>query len=316
MFCPNCGNQIPDDSTFCQNCGARLGTVQQPQGVQTPYQQPMQQPQYAQQSKPKSKKRIIFIVIAVIAVYGVLHIINAIVNKDEPPAEYRPNQITDVTVTPPPASSNVSGSPWDVPAQTGGTTNHNPGSGASTNTNPSTSTSQPQGSGGAASTASYSTDELPQEAEFDWFYDNLDKFGASLTPNTAEFFDDSVLLEGGWKVTIFRTNEAGDSYQKEFQHFDVTVSGDTIEADVKWSGLISPDTGDVWRDGSDISPNHYTGTVEHSAGHLRVHLTDYYDDKIDLYSIYLLGGRQYAIGSYLNPRDTVQTQTYVAFFRP
>lgn len=45
MFCPNCGNQIPDDSVFCENCGANLAAAQQP-AQQTPYQQ---QPQMAQQ---------------------------------------------------------------------------------------------------------------------------------------------------------------------------------------------------------------------------------------------------------------------------
>jgi len=24
MFCPSCGNEIPDDSTFCSNCGAKI----------------------------------------------------------------------------------------------------------------------------------------------------------------------------------------------------------------------------------------------------------------------------------------------------
>ncbi len=25
MFCPNCGSEIPDDSIYCKNCGARQG---------------------------------------------------------------------------------------------------------------------------------------------------------------------------------------------------------------------------------------------------------------------------------------------------
>jgi len=31
MYCPNCGTQLPDDSKFCTNCGARFG-----QGAQAP----------------------------------------------------------------------------------------------------------------------------------------------------------------------------------------------------------------------------------------------------------------------------------------
>ncbi|MBR5116349.1 MAG: zinc ribbon domain-containing protein [Lachnospiraceae bacterium] len=44
MFCPNCGNQLPDGSAFCDSCGTQLGGSQQPQ---------MQAPQggYAQQTQ-------------------------------------------------------------------------------------------------------------------------------------------------------------------------------------------------------------------------------------------------------------------------
>lgn len=41
MFCNNCGNQIPDNSTFCPNCGTAFSQPQQPQ-------QPQYQPQYPQ----------------------------------------------------------------------------------------------------------------------------------------------------------------------------------------------------------------------------------------------------------------------------
>ena len=47
MFCPNCGYQNPDDSAFCENCGANLAAAQQP-AQQPPYQQ---QPQMAQQPR-------------------------------------------------------------------------------------------------------------------------------------------------------------------------------------------------------------------------------------------------------------------------
>ena len=27
MFCPNCGNQLPDNSKFCGNCGSQIGST-------------------------------------------------------------------------------------------------------------------------------------------------------------------------------------------------------------------------------------------------------------------------------------------------
>ncbi len=56
MFCPNCGNQLPDGSAFCGNCGAPVdprSNPQQPQG--NPYQapqQPQENPYQAPQQTP------------------------------------------------------------------------------------------------------------------------------------------------------------------------------------------------------------------------------------------------------------------------
>ncbi|MDW7657172.1 MAG: zinc ribbon domain-containing protein [Bacillota bacterium] len=61
MYCPNCSQQIPDDTRFCPHCGqqskpsqAQQAPQQAPQ--QVPYQQPYQQAPYQQQpDKPKKK---------------------------------------------------------------------------------------------------------------------------------------------------------------------------------------------------------------------------------------------------------------------
>ncbi len=39
MFCPSCGNQIPDQTAFCPKCGRQIGTAAQPQGQQPPVNQ-------------------------------------------------------------------------------------------------------------------------------------------------------------------------------------------------------------------------------------------------------------------------------------
>lgn len=50
MLCPKCGTQIPDDSTFCPNCGAQLGAAQ-PQVQRPAYQQQPQAPSQQYQQK-------------------------------------------------------------------------------------------------------------------------------------------------------------------------------------------------------------------------------------------------------------------------
>ena len=53
MFCIKCGAQLPPDSQFCTNCGAKIENVMTPNvGPITP--QPMGQP-YGNGQKKKSK---------------------------------------------------------------------------------------------------------------------------------------------------------------------------------------------------------------------------------------------------------------------
>ena len=56
MFCPNCGNQCPDGTKFCQSCGTPLTNNQQQNthpdfNNQQPNQQ-YQQPNYNQYQQP------------------------------------------------------------------------------------------------------------------------------------------------------------------------------------------------------------------------------------------------------------------------
>ncbi len=50
-----------------------------------------------QESKQRRTVKIALIIVVVLAFYGVLQIINASVNKDEPPATFAPNRIEDTT---------------------------------------------------------------------------------------------------------------------------------------------------------------------------------------------------------------------------
>ena len=54
MFCPKCGAQLPDGTTFCTNCGAALSQQEAPQQAapQQTYQQPQQGYQQPYQQQP------------------------------------------------------------------------------------------------------------------------------------------------------------------------------------------------------------------------------------------------------------------------
>lgn len=66
MFCPNCGNQCPDGTKFCQSCGTPLINNQQQNtqpdfnNQQANYQQPnqqYQQPNYNQYQQPNQYRQ-------------------------------------------------------------------------------------------------------------------------------------------------------------------------------------------------------------------------------------------------------------------
>ena len=70
MYCPNCGQQQPDESKFCNNCGADLQSVKQAPTPtpaapvadnQNPASQPVQQPihnsRHSSRRSPSRKSR-------------------------------------------------------------------------------------------------------------------------------------------------------------------------------------------------------------------------------------------------------------------
>ena len=65
MFCNKCGQQIPDTSTFCTNCGSYITQAPQQPPYQPPYQQPYQppyQPPYQQPARTSNASVILGIV--------------------------------------------------------------------------------------------------------------------------------------------------------------------------------------------------------------------------------------------------------------
>ncbi len=90
MFCPNCGAQINDDSTFCGNCGAPVNAQapqppqqppQAPNGAQNPYQYqaPQQQPYgFAPQAPVLPMKWYKFLIYFLLFAMGIINIFGGI----------------------------------------------------------------------------------------------------------------------------------------------------------------------------------------------------------------------------------------------
>lgn len=68
MFCSNCGKQIPDNTKFCNHCGAQQQMVEntEPAPKTTENQQKIADTPTQQTKKPPKKKANIFIVLAVV----------------------------------------------------------------------------------------------------------------------------------------------------------------------------------------------------------------------------------------------------------
>lgn len=82
MKCPYCGNESPNDTKFCANCGAQINIAQHQPILQQPpnqqyYSQQYQQPPYQQQPVVKEKKKMGCFTIGLI-VLGVLILLGII----------------------------------------------------------------------------------------------------------------------------------------------------------------------------------------------------------------------------------------------
>ena len=70
MFCSNCGKQIPDNTKFCNHCGAQQTVSSQP--AATSY---IEAEQQEQKPAKKSKRKIIGIVLLCLQVVSILGIV-------------------------------------------------------------------------------------------------------------------------------------------------------------------------------------------------------------------------------------------------
>lgn len=105
-FCEKCGSPVNPGAAFCHACGQKIGEAPnqyaQPQYAQPQYSQPQySQPQYAPQyaTAPKSKKTLIIVLAAVLAVAALAVTLILVLGGPSIPAE-KLNGIWSGTVTP------------------------------------------------------------------------------------------------------------------------------------------------------------------------------------------------------------------------
>ena len=271
MFCTNCGYQIPDDSVFCSNCGAQVGKVSQP-AAQTAPPVPPEQHQKQQTKPKKTGKRIAVIVLILIALLFAFFVLLAIDRV--------------VNREGPPANFQ-SGKKLDM-APTG-----------------------PPSIASAKTAADWSTDALPRESDFDWFYDYTTGDLHTQIPEGAVKITDPSLLAGGWKALVLRTPMS--SPYPNYWNMNLTVNGSAVEAVQYWSGTIK---NGVFEDASKGNPNSFKGTLDPDS--LRLELTDVFGCELTILNWYEYNGVQYGIGTYncVFPSDAEEPLGMAAFCRP
>ncbi len=98
MFCNQCGKQIPDDAKFCHHCGSAIGVEQNEETqveVQAPVEEPVKAPEVPKAkvkkekpATPGSKKKLILMAVAVVAILAIIIVgINIVKNHQKVLAE-------------------------------------------------------------------------------------------------------------------------------------------------------------------------------------------------------------------------------------
>jgi len=325
MFCKNCGNQIPDDSVFCEECGTRMEPdaplsvqvnipvppppavpaykMQQQVPEYTPQpagyyvEQPMQQP-YSTKKTPVGIIIGIFAAVVVIGVGGFFGI-RALIGQYFPVSETDDSPIVSPSVSDTVASPEI---PEETPAV--------PDIVVTPATPEETPTPEPQPQDPYEDYRGYANGNEASIGDFFWFTDDV-KWDGLPAGRTA--ITDFNAISGYWK-TYTETIPMFEGEGEYLKWFNAEISGDANQAvfiyHTKGFTAFNMERGRS----DDIS----AGDGEYlngrfSDGRLVVGERDTKGLEIDIKDFYILDGKQYAVGeiSYISGE-----KEYIVLVRP
>lgn len=322
MFCPNCGKELPEGAKFCDECGTRLSDMQ-PDQYEPPYQDAIQEieEQNPYAAKPPARKISIVKIIAVCAVIalliGVARASIGMLLKTREETGSQNSGPASVTIRPA-GNAGKSGSAGNSgnagTAGTNGTAGNNvPAGNAGT-----AGESVPEwdekwllgeNEGTAASAADFSTDALPGEEDFLWFYDHAANLVNAAIPEGAEVITDPVRLAGGWKCMVVRKPNTAPT--REYWNIDLDMSESGVLCTQRWSGKVEP--GGAFEDLSAANSNPLEGGFYHGC---IMDLRDDYGSTLSIVQWYEYNGKQYGIGTYECGWDEEDSMGLAAVCRP
>lgn len=288
MFCSNCGEQIPDDSVFCEQCGYALNeeSSSAAPAVVKPvasYTAPI-----TAQPMLKGKKGILYAVIllAVITVVTLLAVL--LLNKEEPPISDRGqnSNYSDTRVFP--FSRNDSSKP------DGDENSTQPDPEQKPDTIDTEGIEGIEPADGEYITNQLSTNERPTLEEFSWYED---VFSNGLWSGSTPVTETPYML-GGWKCYIvYDPYKNMDSYAQELANANLSIGQSGAEMVIDWYQMYWE--GEAPYDESGQEDTVYIGSFENG----EFSLTG--AGNITLSSFYEYNGTYYGFGSLLTPDGVI-----------
>ena len=160
-------------------------------------------------------------------------------------------------------------------------------------------------------TGSHSTDKLPREQDFDWFWNRQTGELTTNVPDGAKMITEPDRISGGWMVFLMRRPNT-DPYAN-YWNMDLQLNGRIVEATQYWSGAVE---NGAFSDFSKANTNPYSGTLV--PGSMLMTLKDGFGDELIVPQWFEYNGAQYGIGFYhcVFPVDEKDPLGFIVFYRP